>query len=160
MPSRASALAARCKLPLHRNFLARRAVAADTSRGLAALLPVLEQSSDAIRIDILSGILEALRGHKQVPRPEGWSGAFAKLLTSQDPDVVAQTLLLALDIGEPRAVTTLRSIVADRGKPAGLRSRALTALVERRAPDLASDLPALLDDPALRGAAIRALGGL
>ena len=150
--SRASALAIRCKLPLHRNFLARRAVAADTSRGLAALLTVLEQSSDAIRIDMLSGILEALRGHKQVPRPEGWSGAFARLLKSQDPDVVAQTLLLALDIGEPRAVTTLRSIVSDRGKPAGLRSRALTALVERRAPDLASDLPALLDDPALRGA--------
>ena len=156
-PSRASALAARCKLPLHRNFLARRAVAADTSRGLAALLPVLEQSLDAIRIDILSGILEALRGHKQVPRPQGWSGAFAKLLASHDPDVVAQTLLLALDIGEPRAVATLRSIVADRGKPTGLRSRALTALVERRTPDLASDLPALLDDSMLRGAAIRAL---
>src|SRR5208337_3309811 len=34
-PIRASALAARCKLPLHRNFLARRAVTADASSGLS-----------------------------------------------------------------------------------------------------------------------------
>ena len=44
-PSRASALAARCKLSLHRNFLARRAVTADASSGLTALLPVLEQTT-------------------------------------------------------------------------------------------------------------------
>ena len=54
-PSRASALAARCKLPLLRNFLARRAVTADAASGLSALLPVLEQSTDAVRRDILSG---------------------------------------------------------------------------------------------------------
>jgi len=156
-PIRASALAARCKLPLHRNFLARRAVTADASSGLSALLPVLEQATDAVRGDILSGILEALRGRKQVPRPEGWSGAFAKLLATHDPDVVEQTLLLALDLGEPEAFKTLRMIVADRGSPIGLRSRALTALVERHAPDLSGELHALLDDQALRGTAIRAL---
>jgi putative heme-binding domain-containing protein len=142
---------------LHRNFLARRAVTADASSGLSALLPVLEQAADAVRGDILSGILEALRGRKQVPRPEGWSGAFAKLLATHDPDVVEQTLLLALDLGEPKAIKTLRMIVADRGSPHGLRLRALTALVERHAPDLSSELHALLDDQTLRGTAIRAL---
>src|SRR5271157_4290421 len=89
---------------------ARRAVTADASSGLPALLPVLEQATDAVRGDILSGILEALRGRKQVPRPEGWSGAFAKLLATHDPDVVEQTLLLALDLGEPEAFKTLRMI--------------------------------------------------
>ena len=84
---------------------------------------MLEQATDAVRGDILSGILEALRGRKQVPRPEGWSGAFAKLLATHDPDVVEQTLLLALDLGEPKAIKTLRMIVADRGSPLGLRSR-------------------------------------
>ncbi len=155
--SRASALAARCKLPLHRRYLARRAVTADASSGLSALLPVLEQATDDVRGDILSGMLDALRGRKQVPRPEGWSGAFAKLLATHDPDVVAQTLLLALDLGEPKAIKTLRTIVADRGSPTGLRSRALTALVERHAADLSGELQALLDDQALRGKAIRAL---
>jgi hypothetical protein len=156
-PIRASALAARCKLSLHRNFLARRALTADASSGLSALLPVLEQATDAVRGDILSGMLDALRGRKQVPRPEGWSGAFAKLLATHDPDVVEQTLLLALDIGEPKAIKTLRMVAADQGTPPGLRSRALTALVERHAPDLSGELHALLDDRALRGTAIRAL---
>ena len=130
---------------------------ADASSGLSALLPVLEQATNAARGDILSGILEALRGRKQVPRPEGRSGAFAKLLATHDPDVVEQTLLLALDLGEPKAIKTLRMIVADRGRPTGLRSRALTALVERHAADLTGELHALLDDQGLRGTAIRAL---
>ncbi len=155
--SRAVALAARCKLPLHRTFLARRAVSADISSGLAAFMPVLELAPDAVRKDILAGILEALRGRKQVPRPAGWPAAYAKLLASHDPDVVAQILLLALDIGEPKAIKILLSIVADRGSPTALRTCALTALVERHVPDLAGELHSLLDDPSLRGAAIRAL---
>ena len=85
-PVRASALASRCTLSLHRNYLARRAVTANASSGLSALFPVLEQATNAVRVDILSGILEALRGRKQVPRPEGWSAAFAKLLESHDPE--------------------------------------------------------------------------
>ena len=47
--------------------------------------------------------------------------------------------------------------MADRGSPTGQRSRALTALVERHVPDLTGELHALLDDPALRGTAIRSL---
>ena len=37
-------------------------------------------------------------------------------MATHDPDVVEQTLLLALDIGEPKAIKTLRVIVADRGQ--------------------------------------------
>jgi putative membrane-bound dehydrogenase-like protein len=156
-PIRASALAARCKLPLHRNFLARRAVTADAATGLSVLLPVIEKAPDDVRGDLLSGVRDALRGRKQVTRPEGWPGAFAKLVASRDPDVIEQTLLLALDLGEPKAIKTLRMIVTDRGSPPALRLRALTALVERRVPDLTGELHGLLDDRSLRGPAIRAL---
>jgi putative heme-binding domain-containing protein len=132
-------------------------VAADARSGLSALLPVLEQAADPVRNDILSGMLDALRGRKQVPRPEGWADAFEKLLASHDQEVVEQTLLLALDIGEQKAIKTLRIIVSDRGSPSGPRLRALTALVERHTPGLTGALYALLDDQAMRGSAIRAL---
>jgi putative heme-binding domain-containing protein len=51
----------------------------------------------------------------------------------------------------------LRRIALDQTKTEDLRRRVLTALVERRVPDVAQDLPTLLGDPALRGQALRAL---
>ena len=133
MPPR---LAERCKLPLLRGYLARRIVTADASRGLAMLLPVLERSSDDVRGDLLSGILDACRGRKQVPRPERWPATFAKLLATRDPDVLEQTLLLALDVGEPKAIKTLRAIVADHRQPDRAAHPRPGALVERRVPGL------------------------
>ncbi len=156
-PARASKLAGQCTLPLHRTYLARRAVTADATAGLNALLPVLVQASDSARKALLAGVLEALRGRKQVVRPEGWSGAMEKLLASRDPDVVERMLLLALDVGEPRATSALLLVVADAGGPPALRARSLTALVEHHVPGLPEKLHALLDDPALRSAAIRSL---
>jgi putative membrane-bound dehydrogenase-like protein len=156
-PVRAAALAERCKLSLLRAYLARRAVTADAGGGLAALLRVLERSPDVVRRDLLSGMLDAFRGRKQVPRPDDWPATFTKLLLTRDPDVLERSLLLALDFEEPRAIRTLRTIVADRGSPTDLRQRALTALVERHVPGLTQELLAQLDDRSLRGRAIRAL---
>jgi putative membrane-bound dehydrogenase-like protein len=156
-PARASALAADCKLPLLRNYVARRAVVADTGTSLARLLPELARASDEIRRDLLAGILDALRGQKHVPRPPSWPEAFSKLLTTRDPDVLERTLLLALDLGEPKAIEALRMTLTDRQTPLDIRTRTLTALVERHVPELTRELHALLDDRALRGPAIRAL---
>jgi putative heme-binding domain-containing protein len=156
-PARAADLCARTKNPLLRNDLARRIVTEDAKTGLTALLPVIQRSPDKVRRDMLSGTLDALRGRKQVPRPEGWGGAFAGLLTTSDPDVLEQTLLLALALGETKAIAALRLSLADRGTPLDIRKRALTALVERRVPGLSQELHTLLDDHSLRGAAIRAL---
>ena len=100
--------------------------------------------ADAVRRDLLAGILDA------PARPE--TGAAARrlaeppsrrLLTTRDPDVLEQTLLLALDLGEPKAIQTLRMAVADRASPLDMRTRALAALVERHVPGLARELLAL-----------------
>jgi putative heme-binding domain-containing protein len=47
--------------------------------------------------------------------------------------------------------------LTDRETPLDIRTRALTALVERHVPELTRELHTLLDDKALRGPAIRAL---
>jgi putative membrane-bound dehydrogenase-like protein len=156
-PARAAALAAGWKLPLLRNYVARRAVVADAGASLSVLLDQLAKASDAVRRDLLAGILDALWGRKHVPRPPAWSEAFPKLLTTRDPDVLERTLLLAVDLGEPKAIEALRKMLTDRETPLDIRSRALTSLVERHVPELTRELHALLDDKALRGPAIRAL---
>ncbi|MFO0892056.1 MAG: c-type cytochrome [Isosphaeraceae bacterium] len=156
-PRRAAALAARAPLVLLRNYLARRAVIADPGTGLAALLEVVVPADDPVRRDVLAGILQGLQGRKEVARPGNWAGAFTTLLGTRDPEVHEQALLLGLALGEARAIETLRSNVVNQGVTAAARSRALAALVERRIAGLSHELAHLLDDPALRGQAIRSL---
>jgi len=154
---RAAALVPAAKLPMLRNFLARRIVTADPARGLAALAPALKLDRDEVRSDVLDGVLDALRGRKQVPRPEGWSDLYAGLSAVKSPEVLEKALRLAVILDEPRAVEALRATLLDPKADAGRRARALSTLVERRTPGLARDLPGLLDDDALRAPALRAL---
>jgi putative membrane-bound dehydrogenase-like protein len=156
-PARAAALAERSTLPLLRTYIARRAMAVDADTGLAAFLRVLERSTDVVRRDLLAGILDAFRGRKLVPKPDGWPATYSRLLLTRDPEVLERTLLLALDLGDPKAIQTSRAVVADRRSPTELRQRALAALVERRVPGLPQELLTLLDDRSFRGPAIRAL---
>jgi putative heme-binding domain-containing protein len=154
---RAAEWTTRVKLPMLRNFLARRVVTADAAKGLAALGPVLKQDRDDVRSDVLDGALDALRGRKQVQRPEGWADIYAALTAAKDPGVLEKALLLAVVLDEPKAVATLRKTVVDAGTPADRRARALSTLVERRVPDLGVELRDLLNDDALRGQALRSM---
>lgn len=156
-PARAAALAGGCKASLLRNYVARRAVVADTGASLNVLLPLLAGVADEVRGDVLAGILDAFRGQKRIPRPAAWSEVYPKLLAARDPAVHERTILLAVDLGEPTAIGALKKTLTDRTTPLDVRARALAALVERRVPELTDELHSLLDDAALRGPAIRAL---
>jgi putative heme-binding domain-containing protein len=74
-----------------------------------------------------------------------------------DPEVRARAAALGLLFGDPAAEAGLRSVVEDRSAAAGARQFALQNLVDRRTAGLAPLLFRLLDDPSLRGPAIRAL---
>ena len=69
----------------------------------------------------------------------------------------AASLLLSLLFGGDQAVALLKAAATDPSAAADWRRSALEALVERRVPGLAPWLQQLLDDPALRGPALRAL---
>lgn len=145
------------KLPMLRNFLARRLVSADPAKGLAALAPALNSDREDLRSDVLDGVLDALRGRKQVPRPDGWSDLYAGLSAVKSPATLDKALLLAVILDEPKAVEALRALLLDPKADAARRSTALSTLSERRTPGLGRDLPGLLDDAALRAPAIRAM---
>ncbi|WP_337176614.1 PVC-type heme-binding CxxCH protein [Paludisphaera sp.] len=145
------------KLPMLREFLARRLVSADPAKGLAALAPALNSDRDDLRSDVLDGVLDALRGRKQVDRPDGWSDLYAGLSAVKSPELLDKALLLAVILDEPKAVEALRALLLDPKAGADRRATALATLTERRAPGLGRDLPGLLDDDALRARVIRAM---
>lgn len=154
--ARAADLVARSKVPKLRRFLARRAV--QEPGGGAALVALLARDDDpAVRRDVLAGMDDALRGRKRVEVPDGWPALFDRLARDSDNGVRKQATVLALLFGDPRAAALLRGTVKDPAAPADERRDALQALAARKVPGLAADLLPLLDDPAVRGAALRAL---
>ncbi len=72
-------------------------------------------------------------------------------------DVRAKAAALGLLFGDAGAESSLRGVVLDNSAQAEAREFALANLVDRRTAGLAPTLFRLTDDPALRGAAIRAL---
>ncbi len=155
--SRAVSLATHSQIPTVRRYVARRAVSAEPAAGLAAVVSSLAKADDAVCLDLLTGARAALRGRKHIARPEGWPAAFTGLVSRRDLNVIEQSLLLGLDLDEPKAIAVLRRVALDPTTPALERGRLLAALVERRVPGLAKDLQALARDPSLRGLTLRSL---
>ncbi|MDR3635254.1 MAG: c-type cytochrome [Isosphaeraceae bacterium] len=155
-PSRALNLAAVSRYPLPRQFLARRLMVEQGGPALVARF--LESTSDnGLRLALLKGMREALRGRKDPGRPDGWESAFRALLASNDAETRQEALLVGVSYGDALAISTFRSILIDRSTGSPARRTALEALTEKRVAGLAAQLQTLLDDPELRSNALRAL---
>lgn len=125
---------------------------------LAPLVQLLAESDDsALQRDVLLGLRDGLRGRKRVAMPDGWAKAYARLSESQDGNVRELAVALALTFGDPQAAESLRRTIQNEAVPAATRKRAVEVLAESRTTDLAPLLQRLLNDPILRGEAIRAL---
>jgi putative heme-binding domain-containing protein len=89
--------------------------------------------------------------------PTGWPEAAAGLAEGDDPALKQAALALSAVFGDPSALASLRAVVLDTGRLADERSAALRILVDQREEGLPRLLQGLLDDSALRSAAIRGL---
>ncbi len=157
-PSRALSLAIDSKIPLVRSFLARRVVAIGTPEAVALVVDRLAKTGGpAPRLALLEGLNEAMKGRRRVAMPPAWPATARALEDAGDPKVRPQVDALSLTFGEPRASGRVRGVLADRGRPLDDRKSALAALLKVGDPDLPTTLRALLDEPSLRGQAIRAL---
>ncbi len=111
---RAVGWVARCKIPLVRQYVARRAVTADPSTGLAACRLAAQNHGleDSVCDDLLiTGATRRCEVVNTSLRPEGWAAAFARLVARPNPVLIEQTLMLALDFEEPKAIAILRGMV-------------------------------------------------
>lgn len=126
---------------------------------LGALVEVLKVSDDdAFRLDILKGIRDGLKGRTTVTMPKGWSEVSAKLSQSSNGDVRALAQMISITFGDPVALKSLRTVLADPKAEASARKDALESLLGAKDTGLPPVLFALLRDTALRGPALRALG--
>ncbi|HWE97780.1 MAG TPA: c-type cytochrome [Tepidisphaeraceae bacterium] len=128
--------------------------------GLNTVVTLLEKIDDpTAQADVLRGVSDALKGRRQVAMPAGWRTVYAKLRVSPSPQVREQAIGLALVFGDADAIAALRDLAADAKADPAARRTALAALVQGHEPKLGPILLLLLDDPALRGPAIRGLAG-
>jgi putative heme-binding domain-containing protein len=156
-------IAEAAKIPLVRRFIARRLVDGALAKRedlLPPLVATLGGASDEVRLDLLVGAREALKGQKRRASPEGWAATYAKLARSENAEVREQAMYVALVFGDPQALVDLRKLALDAAAPIPKRVSALEALIERRPPELAGDLHALLADKEVRRAALRGLAAL
>jgi putative heme-binding domain-containing protein len=124
-------------------------------RSLASILS--ESNDDAVQLDVLRGMHEALQGRRNVTAPEGWSAVHRKLADSKNAEIREKALQLSVLFGDPQALAILRKTAADVEANPTARRNALQTLVENRPPDLLPLLRTLIADRAVRSSALRGL---
>ncbi len=159
-PGRALSLASRSPVAPLLSFTVRRVSAIGTAETLALLVDELGEAEESTQRTILEGINRALEGQRQVAMPANWPGVFADLLKSEDARIRSQGTALALTFGDSSALEALRGVVVDSAADNERRQEALTALRNAGDRGLPPILQELLDDPALRGAALRGLSDI
>src|SRR5690349_8513302 len=131
---------------------------AQNSEALPALISVLNDSKDPqLQLDILRGISDALKGKRDVPMPDGWQAVEEKLGRSENEQVRFIAQSLGLMFGSEHALDAIKQVVRDRNAELSTRRAALDSLLNTRDAEIPSLLQGLLNDPGLRGQALRGL---
>ncbi|HVE43014.1 MAG TPA: PVC-type heme-binding CxxCH protein [Planctomycetota bacterium] len=149
-------LALRTKIPLLREFLARRCSQDEASLGAVAETLGAEYDPPVL-VDFLKGMREGVKGRAARTLPKNWGETGSRLLRSAVPDVPALAAVVGTLLGDPECANALFTVLTDRAADAPRRSAALDTLLAARAPGLPAALRGLLEEKALLGPAIRAL---
>jgi len=156
-PHRALELASGARLPLVRQYIARRVSADASPAGLAALVAAMTRGDNAFRESVLAGIHEAMGARRRVSMPEGWNALYPLIAKSKNASVRESGMLLALIFGDSQATSDLKHLASDTSVPATDRSKATAALAQAKVDGLPTLLFSLLADPATQLAALRGL---
>lgn len=131
---------------------------ADDAGGLNGLVELIGSVDDpAFQLDLLGGMAAALKGRANVPAPKGWEALAEKLRNSNNEKVRKKIAELSLQFGDQAAMNKLIAQAADRSAERELRIRAIELLTQKRVAAFKPHVGRLLDEPAMRTAAIKAL---
>ena len=153
-PTLALERAAVSKVPLVARLVARRAADAD------ALEPVVAAIASAPKTqrDMLEGLRDALDGRFDAAAPRNWPAAYKRLKESGG-SLAKLATAVAQQFGDADAARRNMAIVRNRAASIDERRRALNILTAQRRPQLADELPSLIQEGDLRIDAIRAIAG-
>jgi putative heme-binding domain-containing protein len=161
-PRRAVSLLPKVRLPIVRQYIARRLAEMDGPNfdrfKIDQLVTVLDAGDAAVQRDVVAGLYEALRGQTDLLLPPRWQEVRGRLARHESAEVRERAMVLSVQFGDREAIAALRTTLGDAKADATARRTALQTLVEAKAADLAL-LRGLLDDRGLRGPIMRALAG-
>jgi putative membrane-bound dehydrogenase-like protein len=151
-PAQALERAAASKVPLLARLVARRAADAGALEAVVAAVA----NAPATEREMLEGLRDALEGRADVAAPPNWPAAYARLKAS--PLALARlATAVSQQFGDADAARRNLTIVRNRAASVEERRRALNILATQRRPQLADELPSLIDERDLRIEAIRAI---
>ena len=153
-PSRGLALASGSDIPLMAEYTARRSVDAGAIETLIATLDKHPKNLHSM----LQGMRDALEGRHDLTAPANWSAVYAALRKSDDK-VAALAMDIAQLFGDTEVARQSLANLKDKSAAVDVRRKALISLAAQQRPELVNELPALLEQPALRIDAIRAIAG-
>jgi len=154
---RALAMFVPAKLEKVAHFVVRRA-AADPKLHAALVKALADPKSFGSLGWMLEVSANALADQRNLKMPPGWAALYPTFDLASDSKVHENARKLALAFGDPSALPGLRRTLADAKADPVARGQALDALVRAKDAETVPILRAQLDDNAMRGAAIRALG--
>ena len=151
----ASELFAASRIPLLRQFIARRLVEdlATAPQAWEQLLARAARSTTA-QADLIAGSLAGTRGWRKATAPAAWAD-FAGM-AAQNPSGVVRGQVRDLNVlfGDGRATDDLRAVAADGKAAPEMRRRALLSLLESRAENLSPLLQQVARDTTLAATAV------
>jgi putative membrane-bound dehydrogenase-like protein len=147
--------AGRSAIPLVARFTARRIVDADTPGALAALVAAIGAAPKA-QASLLEGLRDGLEGRFDLTAPANWA-AVRDRLRRAGPTTAALALEVSQQFGDTEAARRSLATLTNGAAPTAERRKALQLLAGQRRPELARELPAIIDDRALRIDGIRAI---
>ncbi len=162
-PARALALAVSAgeTIPVLREYMIRRLGSGDSVKMLDLLVEALDKAQPEDAPLYLRGILQATRGLKEHARyaqlqelPKKYTVATSK------PEVVFLATAIAHRAGAGFALGNLRDFARISSWPVEARRDALKYVIEAKSEGLAELLPQLVDDPVMRGDALRSLASI
>lgn len=157
-PAGALLLALNGKIPMVAEFMVRRVASIGTPEALEAVMKVLKEAGDDHRRTMIVNNLQAgLKGRRNVTMPSGWNETFAALKQTTNDDLRSRLQSLAVTFGDSKSLGELRDVLASGTANAKRRVEALDTLLNARDPQLIDVLQKLIDDPTMRGRAIKAL---
>ncbi|WP_353130777.1 PVC-type heme-binding CxxCH protein [Parapedobacter pyrenivorans] len=151
-PSRFLAMGGVSRLPMVTQYIARRAVDGDELQRLVALIGMQRGNTE----DLLAGMLSGMEGRTDLKIPTNWKAVSAKLQRDNGNVKELATKISGL-FGDREATQLAFELLKDRQMAVDKRQKALQTLAAQQQQQLITELPELLQEPAIRKDAIRAI---
>jgi putative heme-binding domain-containing protein len=154
-PAPALERAGRSGIPLVSRFVARRVVDSEAPDALESLVAEIARAPK-MQVSLLEGMRDGLESRVELSVPSNWAAAYERLQRA-DGRVARLAEEVAQQFGGTEAARRSLATVLDRATPLEQRRAGLHALSRQRRPELARELPGLIDDPTFRVDAVRAI---